>query len=55
MYTKTCEGCGELFEAVKRNKKWCTDLCGRRTRRRGAALGGRAACPIPVVNPVVPS
>lgn len=34
MYQKRCVGCGNAFEAVKPNRKWCSDTCGKRTRRR---------------------
>lgn len=31
---KRCEGCGTALEAQKPNRKWCSDLCGKQTRRR---------------------
>ena len=34
MYQKQCQGCGKPFEALKPNRKWCSDTCGKRTRRR---------------------
>lgn len=34
MYAKHCQGCGRPFEALKANRKWCSDTCGKRTRRQ---------------------
>jgi hypothetical protein len=34
MYQKACEGCGTTFEALKPSRKYCSDTCGKRTRRR---------------------
>jgi hypothetical protein len=47
VFSGFCEGCGPAFTASKRNRKWCSDVCGRRTRRQNA----RAGSP---VTPVIP-
>jgi hypothetical protein len=36
MFQKSCEGCGRRFEAQKASRRWCSDVCGRRTRRQNA-------------------
>ena len=36
MFQKSCEGCGSRFEAQKASRRWCSDVCGRRTRRQNA-------------------
>jgi hypothetical protein len=49
MYQRSCEGCGRRFEAQKASRRWCSDTCGRRTRRRNARS------PHVVSSPVAPS
>lgn len=34
MHQQRCEGCGTAFESVKPTRKWCSNACGRRTRRK---------------------
>jgi hypothetical protein len=56
MYQKRCEGCGTTFEALKPSRKWCSDLCGKRTRRRNSAAVGRRVGPaLPGRSPVISS
>lgn len=38
MYQKRCVGCGNAFESLKPNRKWCSDTCGKRTRRRASPV-----------------
>lgn len=34
MVSKRCEGCSKLFDARRASRKWCSDSCSRRSRRR---------------------
>src|SRR3954452_9640924 len=45
MFWKSCAGCGPRFEAQKANRRWCSDVCGRRTRRKNARAIGRPVIP----------
>lgn len=43
MYAKTCEGCSKQFEALKASRRYCSDTCSRRVRRRAAAFPNSSA------------
>lgn len=43
MYQMRCAGCGKSFEALKANRKWCSDLCGKRSRRQAARVADYVA------------
>jgi hypothetical protein len=48
---KLCEGCGTpIVDALKANRRYCSDLCGKRTRRRNAATGAPARVVPPPVT-----
>jgi hypothetical protein len=55
MFQKLCAGCDRPFTAQKQSRRWCSDACGRRSRRKNARA---ASGPHPLLvaghNPVVP-
>lgn len=32
---RNCEWCGDIYEAVKSNARWCSQRCGKRAQRAG--------------------
>ena len=56
MYQKTCEGCGRRFEALKANRRWCDNVCGRRARRKAQREGPPVArvLQLPVSDDALP-
>lgn len=47
MISKVCDGCGQRFEAIKPQRRWCSDSCGRRARRQNPAGAPQPLRPVP--------
>lgn len=50
MYSKQCENCGTAFDALKPQRRWCSDACGRRYRRQNPAGVPQPLRPLPTAD-----